>query len=117
MNRLMTIAGVALLSAGLGTAADLKTYRDTYEKALEQIILSHGMELTELKHKYLKALNALLARVKKAGDLEKTMAVMKEVERAEKEHSMPEKPPAVGEIQDGQALLERSQDGRRSGFS
>ncbi len=99
MKRLIAIAGLVLVSARLGTAADLETYKGTYEKTLLEIILTNGEEAKKLKQGYSKSLDVLLAKVKKSGDLQKTMAVMKEIERVEKGQPLPEKPSGVPEIQ------------------
>ena len=99
MNRLIAIAGVFLISAGLASAKDLPTYKATYEKQMEEIILSHGMKMTEVGQQYTKSLDALLAKVKKAGDLDKTTAVMEEIARFHKEKAMPDKPSTLLDIQ------------------
>ena len=103
MNRLIAIAGVALLFASLASAKDLKTYRATYEKRMEEIILSHGMQMADVGQRYTKSLDALLTKVKKAGDLDKTTTVMEEIARFRKERGMPEKPSELLDIQNLQS--------------
>jgi len=95
MKRLIVIACIVLIWAGLTSAKDLKTYRATYEKKLDEIILFHGMKMTELGQQYTKSLDALLAKVKKDGDLDKTLAVNNEIQRYNKEKAMPGKPSAI----------------------
>ena len=98
MNKLTAIAGVVLVSAGIASAKGLTTYRTTYEKQMEEIILLHGMKMSDLGQQYIKALDVLLAKVKTAGDLDKTTAVMNEIEQFRKEKAMPDKAPALLDI-------------------
>ena len=107
MKKLIIIAGMHLVLASLAFGADLKTYRATYEKELEEILLSHGMQTIELAQQYTKALDALLANVKSAGDLNRTTAVMNEIERFGKEREMPSDPPALLDLQSLQAAYTR----------
>ena len=81
MRRFIIVAGAVLLFASLAPANDLNTYTATYEKKLEEIILSHGMVMSDVNRQYTEALAALLAEVQKAGDLDKTKAVMSEIAR------------------------------------
>ncbi|MBT7069001.1 MAG: hypothetical protein HN919_22075, partial [Verrucomicrobia bacterium] len=98
-NRWATIAGVLLISVSIASSEDLKTYKATYEKRMEQIILTHGMKMIDLSQQYTKALDALLIKVKHTGDLDKTTAVMEEIARFRKEKSVPEKPSTLSGIQ------------------
>ena len=50
-----------LLFASLAPANDLNTYTATYEKKLEEIILSHGMVMSDVNRQYTEALAALRA--------------------------------------------------------
>jgi len=98
MKTAITIIGVVLVSASLASAVDLKTYKDKYEQSLEEIILAHGMKMSDLGQQYTKSLDVLLTRVKRKGDLNKVTAVMDEIQRFRKENAMPDAPPALLDI-------------------
>ena len=49
MNRLIAITAIILVSAGLVSASDVKTYKSTYQKNLEEITLSHGAKMIQLR--------------------------------------------------------------------
>lgn len=99
MRKFALIASIVLVAANLLWATDLETHRATYERNLESLVLSHGMAITELDEHYTKALDVLLARVRKAGDLEKTMAVMQESKRFSEEKTISEESPDFRELQ------------------
>jgi len=99
MKRIIATVSSMLIIAGIASANDITTYKATYEKNLEEIILSHGMKMSELGQQYTKSLDSLLARVKKAGDLDKSTAVMGEFTRFGKEKAMPDKLSALLDIQ------------------
>lgn len=80
-------------------AADLKTYQATYHKQMADIGVSHGMKMTKASHQYTKDLDSLLSKAKKAGDLDKTTAVMDEIKRFGDEKSMPAKASSILDIQ------------------
>lgn len=105
MNRLTAIAGVVMLTAGLASANDLNAYKSTYEKRLDDLILSHGIQMTELGQQYIKSLEKLLAKIKKAGDLDKTTAVMEEVARFRNERGIPATPSELPDLQYLQSLF------------
>ena len=72
-------------------AADLKTYKATYEKEMGNIAVEHGMNVSKLNESYSKSLNMLSDRATDAGDLDKSRAVMAEIERfATKKNVTPE---------------------------
>ncbi len=96
-----------LIIAGIASAEDLKTFKATFDKEMEVIILTHGMRMTELAQQYTVSLDAVLANVKKAGDLDKTTAVMNEIERFRKEQAMPVSPSALPDIQHLQAAYNK----------
>jgi hypothetical protein len=103
MRRLIAIVAVALISSGVASAQDLKTYKATYEKSIEGIILSHGMKMTDLGNEYPKALESLLTEVKQIGDFDKTTAVMEEIKRFQKESTIPADPAEMAEIRNVQS--------------
>ena len=107
MKRLIAVAGIVLISAGLASAADLAAYKATYEKQMEGIILTHGMKMTELGQQYSTALDVLLAKVKKDGDLDKTTAVLEELARFRDDKGMPRQPSHLLDIQNLQAVFAR----------
>ncbi|MDD4871908.1 MAG: hypothetical protein PHR77_15225 [Kiritimatiellae bacterium] len=71
-------------------SADLRTYKDTYDKNLGDIVTEHGMSLATLRAKYVKALEQHLQVVQKSGDLDKTKACLGEIERFSKEKNITE---------------------------
>jgi len=99
MNRAVTIAGLVLIAAGIASATDLTTYKATYEKEMDEITLAHGIKMTDLRQQYTKALDVLRETVKKAGDLDKTIAVMNDIDRFGKEKEMPAPPSALQDLQ------------------
>ncbi len=78
MNKMIALCGLTLLLATPGHASDLDNYRKKYENSLEQIVIEHGLKVSELAQQYTTALGGLLARVKKSGDFAKTKAVLAE---------------------------------------
>ncbi len=44
------------ISLTITQAADLKTYKDVYDRNLEEIVLGHGPKMAELHQQYIKAL-------------------------------------------------------------
>lgn len=80
---------LACWAISISPAADLKTYKDVYDKSLEEIVLGHGPKLQELQQQYAKSLEVVKARVQGGGDLEKTKAVMGEIERFQKDKNIP----------------------------
>jgi len=114
MNKLIAIAGVVLITAGLASAKDLATYKATYEKEMENIILSHGMRMTEMFQQYTKFLDTLLAKVKKGGDLNTTTTVMEEIARFGTEKAMPKRPSALLDIQHLQSSFTKQASARET---
>jgi hypothetical protein len=88
-------------------ASDLKTYKATYEKEMDSIVLTHGMEIGQLDLSYAEALDSLLARVKKAGDLDRSVAAMDEIKRFSDERAMPSKASSAPAIQNLQAAYKQ----------
>ena len=98
MKKLIIALACLLLVAGYASSADLATYNATYQKSLGDIVLAHSMTITDLGGQYTKALDGLLAAVKKTGDLDKTTSIMEEIERFRKEKAMPKTISATPEI-------------------
>jgi hypothetical protein len=103
MKRIATIASTLLIMAGIASAKDLATYEATYAREMEAIILSHGMNMTELSQQYTTTLDTVLAKVKRAGDLDDTTAVMEEIKRFGKEKSMPDTSASLPDMQNLQS--------------
>ena len=89
MNRIWVTLMFLAVSAIAVQAADLKSYKDVYDRNLEELVLGHGPKLVEIGQQYGKALEALKATVQGQGDLEKTKAVMAEIERFRKNKGVP----------------------------
>ncbi len=70
-------------------AADLKTYKDVYQKNSEEILKASQPKFTDLQKQYQISLDALKALAKNQGDLKKTMAAIAEIERFQKMKSLP----------------------------
>ncbi len=94
---------VVVLYAGLVFAADLATYKSTYEKKLAEIVLSHGVSISASSKKYAESLQLLLDKVKREGDLGQYTAVMDEIRRFRKEKAIPDKVSTVPSIQTAQS--------------
>ena len=105
MNRLIVFTGIAIFFVNLALAKDLLTYQVSYQKHLEAIDLSHTAQMSNLAQNYSKALNRLRSKVQKAGDLDKTIGVDKEITRFKLSQTMPKKPSTLGGIQNLQILF------------
>jgi formylglycine-generating enzyme required for sulfatase activity len=70
-------------------AADLKTYKEVYQKNSEEILQSFQSKFTDLQQQYQKALVALKVNAVKQGDLTKTKAAITEIDRFQKAKSLP----------------------------
>ena len=70
-------------------AADLKTFRDAYQKNSAEILQSCTPQFADLQQQYTKALEAMKTTVQNQGDLVKTKAVIAEIDRFQKEKSQP----------------------------
>jgi formylglycine-generating enzyme required for sulfatase activity len=88
MNGIWLKLTLLAVSTVVVQAADLKSYKDVYDNNLEEIVLGHGPRLAELGQQYLKSLEALRAKVQGDGDLEKTKAVMAEIEKFQKDKNV-----------------------------
>jgi len=71
-------------------SADLKTYKEAYDKKLGDIATEHGMSLAILADNYVKTLKQLQEAAQKSGDLGKTQACLAEIERFSKEKTLAE---------------------------
>lgn len=105
MKSILLASTALIFLVGTASAGDLKTYKATYEKRLDAIIVAHGTQMAELGEKYTKALDALLIRVKAAGDLDKTTAVMDEIVRFGNEKAMPAKQSELLDVQNFQVAF------------
>jgi hypothetical protein len=84
---------VVLLTCALSVwAEDLSTYRREYDESLEEIVLAHGAELKKLGRRYRAALEALKRTVQQTGDLNKTKAVIAEIDRWDLVQVVPARP-------------------------
>jgi hypothetical protein len=104
MKRIIATVGAMLIISGIASANDLKTYKATYEKEIDSIVLAHGMEMSQLGQSYTKALHSLLMIVKKAGHLDRSTATMDEIRRFSDERAMPSKASSFRDIQNLQTL-------------
>lgn len=104
----LTIMGAILVAATrVSGADDLKTYRDKYYKSRVEIVAGHTENVQKLHKKYAGSLDALFVRVKKAGDLQKTLAVKAEIARYQKEKTMPATPATVPDIKNIQTAFSK----------
>ncbi|MEI7946668.1 MAG: SUMF1/EgtB/PvdO family nonheme iron enzyme [bacterium] len=85
----MAIRLFALMGLMPVLAADLKTFRDAYEKNSADILQSANPQFADLQQQYKKALEAMKTTVQNQGDLVKTKAVIAEIDRFQKEKSQP----------------------------
>ncbi len=84
------VAGaLAAFAAVCGQAADLKTYKDVYEKESGQILQSFQPKFEGLQQQYQKSLEALKAGAQSRGDFKTTKAAADEIERFQKAKSLP----------------------------
>ena len=114
MRKSITILVTILIAAGVASAKDLKTYKATYDKSLEKIMLSHGMRMTDLEQQYANSLDILLTNVKKTGNLEGTVAVTDEIERFLKNKGMPKTPSALFGLQKMQSSFTKVASGHET---
>ena len=70
-------------------AADLKTFKDVYEKESGQILQSFQPKFDGLQQQYQRSLEAFRTTAQNQGDLTKTKAAVTEIERFLKAKSMP----------------------------
>ncbi len=87
--RIWISGALAAVAAVCGQAADLKTYKDVYEKESGQILQSFQPKFEGLQQQYQKSLEALKAGAQSRGDLKKTMVALAEIERFQKAKSLP----------------------------
>jgi hypothetical protein len=93
MMKMTRIGMASMLAACLmipvSHAGELQPYKGKYDTALEAIILEHGMRVADLNKEYRKALDSLVTKVKKQGDLDRTKAILAELERFAQEKAVP----------------------------
>ena len=73
-------------------AADLKSYKEVYQKNSGEILQTFQPKFADLQQQYQKSLDALKALAKNQGDLKKTMAAIAEIDRFQKAKSQPAAP-------------------------
>ena len=96
--RLFIVWLLTALVANSGVAADLVEIIDQYEEKLLAIEVEHERSSEVGLGKYRASVEAVLAKVKETGDLEKTKTVMAELERLEKEKGLAKSRPAFDQI-------------------
>ena len=88
MNRTW-LALIFLAVSTVGSqAANLKTCKAVHNQNLEAILRDQGAKLAKLEQQYPNWLAALKAQVQADGDLKKTMAVMAEIERFQRDKNV-----------------------------
>ncbi|MEI7900460.1 MAG: prefoldin domain-containing protein [bacterium] len=70
-------------------SADLNAYRETFQTNSEDILQSYQPKFADLQQQYRKSLEALKTLVQNQGDLAKTKAAIAELDRFQKEKSLP----------------------------
>jgi hypothetical protein len=85
----MSIRLFALMGLMPVLAADLKTFRDAYQKNSAELLQSCTPQFADLQQQYKKALETMKTTVQNQGDLVKTKAVIAEIDRFQKEKSQP----------------------------
>ena len=87
--RIWVAGALVAFAAVCVQAADLKTYKDVYQKESGQILQSFQPKFEGLQQQYQKSLEALKADAQSRGDLKKTMVALSEIERFQKAKSLP----------------------------
>jgi formylglycine-generating enzyme required for sulfatase activity len=78
------VAVLAVFGVMCGQAADLKTYKDVYEKEAKEILQSFQPKFDDLQQQYQKSLEALKAGAQGRGDFKTTKAAADEIGRFQK---------------------------------
>lgn len=84
MKKFVSAVWILFVCSSFLFAADLETYQATYDKRMGDIVLEHGMKMTEVNQQYSKFLKSLLEKVRRTGDLDKTTEVAAEISSIEK---------------------------------
>ncbi len=87
--RIWVAGALAAFGAVCGQAADLKTYKDVYEKESKEILQAFQPKFDGLQQQYQKSLEALKAGAQSRGDFKTTKAAADEIGRFQKEKSLP----------------------------
>ncbi len=90
--RIWVSGALAAAAAVCGQAADLKTYKDVYEKESGQILQSFQPKFEGLQQQYKKSLETLKAAAAKQGDFVRTKAAIDEIERFQKAKNLSPSP-------------------------
>lgn len=99
MKHTTIISSFFILSAYSVLAAEFTSYRETYEKTLEGIVIEYGLKANGIIDQYKKALDVLLTRVRSTGNLEKTTGVMAEIERCKQDGAVSQDTSNVPELE------------------
>ncbi len=87
--RIWLAGALAAFAAACAQAADLKTYKDVYEKESKEILQAFQPKFDGLQQQYQRSLDALKTLVQNQGDLAKTKATVAEIDRFQKAKSLP----------------------------
>ncbi len=90
--RIWLVGALAAFAAVNGQAADLKTYKDMYEKESKEILQTFQPKFDGLQQQYQKSLEALKAGAQRRGDFKTTKAAADEIGRFEQAKSLPSAP-------------------------
>jgi len=91
----LTVCAISALCLSSVWAADLKTFKEVYQKNSEETLQSYQPKFAALQQQYLKSLEALKALAVKQGELLKIKAAKAELERFQQAKSMPPQPEAA----------------------
>ncbi len=101
--RIWIAGALAAFGTVCGQAADLKTYKDVYEKESKEILQAFQPKFDGLQQQYQKSLETLKAAAAKQGDFVRTKAAIDEIERFQKAKSLSASP-AENEISEIKAF-------------
>ena len=104
MRRTLCTLAATLAWATHVPAADVASYRDTYQKKLAEIMQASSIEINQTARQYQEAVDSLLVRVRKSGNLDHTQAIATELERFATNRAMPETRSTVPELRAMQSV-------------
>jgi formylglycine-generating enzyme required for sulfatase activity len=91
----LTVCVVSAFCLSSVWAADLKTFKEVYQKNSDETLQSYQPKFASLQQQYQKSLEALKALAVKQGELLKIKAAKAEIERFQQAKSMPPEPEAA----------------------